>query len=70
MGGAGKKIGGGRGMLTCTLTPAIAETGAKTTNVKNNILKIDFFIGLPSLFIFIFILSHVEHSYRCQLFDI
>jgi len=48
-GGAGKKIGGGRGIETCTLTPAIAETGTKNTNVKNNILKISFFIGLPPL---------------------
>jgi hypothetical protein len=46
-GGTGKIIGGGRGMLTCTLTPAITENGTKNTNVKNNILKINFFIGLP-----------------------
>jgi hypothetical protein len=70
MGGAGKKIGGGRGMLTCTLTPAIAKTGVKITKVKNNILKINFFIGLPPLFIFIIIRSHIEHSERYQLFDI
>jgi hypothetical protein len=50
-GGAGKKIGGGRGMLICTLTPAIAETGMKITIVKNNILKINFFIVLPPLLI-------------------
>jgi outer membrane lipoprotein SlyB len=47
MGGAGKIIGGGRGISICTLTPAIAETGAKTTRVKNNIFKINFFIRLP-----------------------
>jgi hypothetical protein len=47
MGGAGKIIGGGRGISICTLTPAIAETGAKTTRVKNNIFKINFFIRFP-----------------------
>jgi len=35
-----------RGISMFTLTSAIAETGAKTTNVKNNTFKINFFIGL------------------------
>jgi len=47
MGGAAKTIAGGKGMSTCTLTPAIAETGAKITNVKNDIFKNNFFIRLP-----------------------
>jgi hypothetical protein len=51
MGGAAKTIGGGSGISICTLTPAIAETGAKITNVKNNIFKNIFFIGLPPFFI-------------------
>jgi hypothetical protein len=51
-GGAGKIIGGGRGMLTCTPTPAIAETGMKTINSKNT-FKINFFIGLPPYIIVI-----------------
>jgi len=50
-GGAGKIIGGGRGMSIWTLTPAMAETGAKTASVKNNILKINFFIGVPPFFL-------------------
>jgi hypothetical protein len=48
-GGAGKIIGGGRGMLTCTPTPASAETGMKTINIKNA-FKINFFIAVPPLF--------------------
>jgi hypothetical protein len=51
-GGAGKIIGGGRGKLTCTLTPAIAETGIKTIKIKNT-FKINLFIGLPPLFVLI-----------------
>jgi hypothetical protein len=47
-GGAGKIIGGGRGNLTCTPTPARAETGMKTINIKNT-FKINFFMGLPPL---------------------
>jgi hypothetical protein len=49
-GGAVKIIGGGRGIgggMGGTGNLAIAETGAKTTNVKINILKNNFFIGLP-----------------------
>jgi hypothetical protein len=49
-GGAGKIIGGGRGNLTCTPTPASAETGMKTINIKNT-FKINFFIGSPHFII-------------------
>jgi hypothetical protein len=49
-GGAGKIIGGGRGKLTCTSTPACVETGMKTINIKKT-FKINFFIGLPHLII-------------------
>jgi hypothetical protein len=38
-------IGGGPG------GQAIAETGKKIINIKNNTFKINFFIGLPPLFI-------------------
>jgi hypothetical protein len=55
IGGNGKIIGGGNGIgiSTCTLTPAFAENGAITTNVKINILKIVFFIGFPPYLIFL-----------------
>jgi hypothetical protein len=51
MGGAEKIIAGGRGIPICTLTSAIAEIGAKISNVKNNIFKNIFFIGLPPFLI-------------------
>jgi hypothetical protein len=57
-------------MLICTLTSAIAETGAKTTNVKNNNFKINFFIGLPPLFICpSFIRSLIAIGANCLMFD-
>jgi len=52
-GGAGKIIGGGRG-IGIGGGPggkAITETGKKTINIKNHTFKINFFIGLPPLFI-------------------
>jgi hypothetical protein len=45
-GGAGKIIGGGRGMGGKGGL-AITETGAKITNDKNNTLIIKFFTRLP-----------------------
>jgi hypothetical protein len=50
-GGAGKIIGGGRGIGIGGGGKAIAETGKKIINIKNNTFKINFFIGLPPLFI-------------------
>jgi hypothetical protein len=43
-GRAGKTIGGGSGMLTCTLTPAIAETRAHIASVKINIFNNIFYL--------------------------
>jgi len=50
-GGVGKIIGGGRGNGIGGGGKAIVETGTKTINIKNNTLKINFFIGLPPLLI-------------------
>ena len=58
-GGTGKIIGGGRGISTCTVTPAITDAGAKTINIKREILKINFFIEKPPLFKF-------NHDHRAQ----
>jgi hypothetical protein len=49
------------------LTSAIAETGAKTTNVKNSTLKINFFMGLPPLVIIH--PTNIVIGANCLMFD-
>jgi hypothetical protein len=49
-------------MSICTLGWAIDKTGAKTTNVKINILKINFLIGFPP---FILVKKFIENN-KCS----
>jgi hypothetical protein len=42
-------MGGGRGKLMCTSTPAIVEVGTVITNAKKIVPKSNFFILLPPL---------------------